>query len=76
MGSYGFIIIRHVNSIKTNKYWNHCVKLIRTIYPLRQIIIIDDNSNQNYVSSEHNYSNITIIQSEYFQRGELLPYIY
>ena len=76
MGSYGFIITRHVNSKQTNKYWNHCVKLIRTIYPLKQIIIIDDNSNQNYVSSEHKYSNLTIIQSEYFQRGELLPYIY
>ena len=40
---FGFIITRHVNSVKTNNYWNHCVKLIRTFYPLRKIIIIDDN---------------------------------
>lgn len=76
MSSYGFIITRHVNSDKTNKYWNRCVKLIRTIYPLRQIIIIDDNSNQHYVVADHEYTNITVIQSEYPQRGELLPYIY
>ncbi len=73
---YGFILTRHVNSEKTNKYWNQCVKLIRTYYPLRQIIIIDDNSNQDFVKAEHAYKNITVIQSEYPGRGELLPYIY
>jgi hypothetical protein len=76
MSNYGFIITRHVNSEKTNKYWNQNVKLIRTYYPLKQIIIIDDNSNQNFVKAEHDYSNLTIIQSEYHGRGELLPYIY
>ena len=76
MGNYGFIITRHVNSEQTNKYWNQCVKLIRTFYPLRQIIIIDDNSNQEFVKADHNYKNLTIIQSEYPGRGELLPYIY
>ena len=37
---YGFIITRHVNSIKTNNYWNHSVKLLRTFYPLIKIVII------------------------------------
>ena len=55
---FGFIITRHVNSVKTNKYWNHCIKLIRTFYPLRKIVIIDDNSNYEYVNSEFNYKNI------------------
>ena len=41
--SYGFIITRHVNSETTNKYWNQNIKLIRTHYPLKQIVIIDDN---------------------------------
>lgn len=76
MDKYGFIITRHVNSDKTNKYWNQCVKLIRTFYPLKQIIIIDDNSNQQFVSTDHQYTNLTVIQSEYPGRGELLPYIY
>ena len=76
MANYGFIITRHVNSEITNKYWNQSVKLIRSIYPLRQIVIIDDNSNQEFVKSDFDYKNLTIIQSEFPQRGELLPYYY
>lgn len=76
MANYGFIITRHVNSEKTNRYWNQSIKLIRTYYPLKQIIIIDDNSNQDFIQADHSYKNITIIQSEYPGRGELLPYIY
>ena len=76
MSNYGFIITRHVNSEKTNKYWNQTVKLIRTFYPLRKIVIIDDNSNQAFVKADFDYTNLTIIQSEYPGRGELLPYIY
>ena len=76
MSNYGFILTRHVNSEQTNKYWNQCVKLIRTFYPLRKIVIIDDNSNQEFLKAEHNYKNLTIIQSEYLGRGELLPYVY
>ena len=74
--TFGFIITRHVNSHITNKYWNQCVKLIRTHYPFRQIKIIDDNSNYSFVNAEFEYKNIQIIQSEYPKRGELLPYIY
>jgi hypothetical protein len=74
--SYGFIITRHVNSETTNKYWNQNIKLIRTFYPLKQIIIIDDNSNYEYVKRDCEYKNVQIIQSEYHGRGELLPFIY
>lgn len=74
--TYGFIITRHVNSEETNKYWNQSVKLIRRFYPMKQIIIIDDNSNQDFIVSEFEYNNLTIIQSEYPARGELLPFIY
>ena len=74
--NFGFIITRHVNSIKTNMYWNHSVKLLRSFYPLKKIVIIDDNSNYEYVKAEFDYKNIEIIQSEYPKRGELLPYYY
>ena len=74
--NYGFIISRHVNSEKTNNYWNNCVKLIRTFYPKKLIVIIDDNSKQEYVKSDFDYKNIQIIQSEFPGRGELLPYYY
>ena len=76
MSNYGFIITRHVNSEQTNKYWNQAVKLIRRIYPLRQIVIIDDNSNPEFVKADFDYQNLTVIQSEYHKRGELLPFYY
>jgi len=74
--TFGFIITRHVNSELTNTYWNHSVSLLRTLYPFIQIIIIDDNSKLDFIKSFHDYKNLTIIQSEYKGRGELLPYIY
>ena len=73
---FGFIITRHVKSELTNKYWNHSVKLLRTFYPQKKIVIIDNNSNYDYVKSEFDYKNIQIIQSEFPGRGELLPYYY
>ena len=76
MGSFGFIMTRHVNSELTNNYWNHSVKLLRTFYPDKKIVIIDDNSNQDLVKAEFDYPNVEIIQSEFPGRGELLPYYY
>lgn len=76
MSSFGFIITRHVNSGVTNKYWNNSVKLLRTFYPNCKIVIIDDNSNQQFVNADHDYANVEIIQSEFPGRGELLPYYY
>ena len=73
---FGFIITRHVNSEKTNRYWNHSVKLLRTLYPFRKIVIIDDNSNYDFVKPEFDYKNLQVIQSEFPRRGELLPYYY
>jgi len=74
--NFGFIITRHVNSEKTNKYWNECVRRIRRYYPLKKIVIIDDNSNSDFLKPEFEYKNIEYIQSEYCGRGELLPYYY
>ena len=45
MSSLGFIILRHVNSELTNKYWVNCYNCIRRHYPENKILIIDDNSN-------------------------------
>ena len=75
MDEIGFIILRHVNNILTNKYWVHSYQCIRKFYPDAKILIIDDNSNYEYISTEELY-NTTIINSEFPQRGELLPYYY
>lgn len=74
--SFGFIVLRHVNSEKTNKYWNQCVKLLRTNYLDNIIVIIDDDSICKFIKSDYEYKNMIYIQSEYPKRGELLPYIY
>jgi len=73
---YGFIMSRHVNSETTNNYWNHSIRCIRRFYPNTKIVIIDDNSNYDFVKPHYEYKNIEIIQSEYKGAGELLPYYY
>lgn len=71
----GFIILRYVNTALTNEYWIHCYDCIRKYYPENDIIIIDDNSNYEYITEKKLYKT-KIIQSEYPGRGELLPYYY
>ena len=62
--SYGFIITRHVKCEKTNKYWNQCVKCIRQHYPFKKIVIIDDNSNKDFLKADVDYKNLVIIISK------------
>lgn len=71
----GFVILRHVNSEETNKYWQLCYKSIRNYYPESMILIVDDNSNCEYLTNIKLYKTIVVF-SEYNGRGELLPYIY
>lgn len=71
----GFIMLRHVNNELTNKYWIKCYNGIRKYYKENMIVIIDDNSNYNYITKIDLYKTI-IIQSEYHKRGEILPYYY
>ena len=75
MSEFGFIVLRHVNSEKSNKYWINCINCIRQFYPENKILIIDDNSNYSFIKDEKLYKT-TIINSEYHKRGELLPYYY
>jgi UDP-glucose 4-epimerase len=72
----GFIILRHVNNEQTNLYWQLCYKSIRKFYPNNKIVIIDDDSNKDYLTSNIKLYKTKIIQSEYPRRGELLPYYY
>lgn len=75
MSDIGFIILRHVNNELTNNYWNFCYDSIRKYYPENLILIIDDNSNYEYITQRELYKT-TIIKSAYPGRGELLPYYY
>jgi hypothetical protein len=74
--SFVFIVTRHVNSEQTNKYWNRCVTTIRIYYPKHKIVIIDDNSNYQFVVKLCEDENVQYVQSDFPGRGELLPYYY
>lgn len=74
MDTFGFIILRHVNSKETNNYWQECYHCIRNIYPTIKIVIIDDDSN--YYLSTMPMIHTLVINSQFKKRGELLPYYY
>jgi hypothetical protein len=77
--SFGFVMTRHVNSEKTNHYWQEAYRCIREIYPDVGVLIIDDNSCKEYVKilpETPVLSNVWFIQSEFPGRGELLAYYY
>jgi hypothetical protein len=71
----GFIILRHVNNSITNEYWKECYRCIKQNYPKNRILIIDDNSDYNYISNLP-LDNTMVIRSEFPKRGEFLPYYY
>ena len=71
----GFIILRHVNNSVTNEYWKECYRCIKQNYPKNRILIIDDNSDYNYISNLP-LDNTMVIRSEFPKRGEFLPYYY
>lgn len=75
--SYGFIIIRHVNSNETNQYWIECCQCIRKFYDI-PILIIDDNSKKDFLTdSQNTFKDCTIIyDQENPGNGEILPYYY
>jgi hypothetical protein len=75
MSELGFIVLRHANSEQTGRYWSNCYDCIRRYYPENEILVIDDNSNYEYIEARQLYKT-TCVQSEYHGRGELLPYYY
>lgn len=74
--SFGFIMSRYVRCETTNKYWIESCTCIRSLYPDAPIIIVDDHSDEKFLT-DNNFENVEIIESEY-DRGvaELLPYLY
>ena len=71
----GFVILRHVNSVDTNRYWQVCYANIRKHYPDEYVVIVDDNSNSAFVSTI-DLHNAHVLHSDFPKRGELLMYYY
>ena len=59
--TFGFILLRHVNSVTSNLYWQQCYMNVRTLYPKQKIIIIDDNSDVAFLQSNIVLYNTEII---------------
>lgn len=72
---FGFIMLRHVNSEETNKYWFECYKCIRRFYT-EKIVIIDDHSDPQHIGCSEELIHCEVICSEFPKRAELLPYYY
>jgi len=70
----GFIILRNIINKDTDDLWIRCYNSIRKFYNY-PIMIIDDNSDKKYISN-HKLDNCFIINSEFKNRGEILPYYY
>ena len=72
-----FFVLRHVNNTITNDYWQESCAKINHYYPDKNIIIIDDNSNLEFLNQTRELKNVTVINSEFTKgKGELLPYYY
>jgi len=75
-----FILTRHVTSENTNILWQECIRSIRRSYPTDPILIIDDHSNPDFLSTLEEkvlQENILNISSEFPPGyGEMLPYYY
>lgn len=73
----GFVITRHITNKTTAQYWLNCYTQIRKFYPENEILIIDDNSNPEFITEpEEPLINCKIINSEFPKRGEILAYYY
>ena len=71
----GFIILRHVSCEENNRYWIKSYQHVRNFHPDVPIMIIDDNSNQNFLTNIELFKTI-VVYSDYPKRAELLPYLY
>jgi len=70
-----FVIIRHVNSPESNKYWIECYTRIREFYRDNPVLIVDSNSDYRFVTDIPT-TNTLVLRSEFKGRGELQGYYY
>jgi hypothetical protein len=73
--SFGFVIVRHVNSEQTNEYWKECYTCIRNHYE-GPILIVDDNSDPEFLKEDIELVNCQSVKSEFPRAGEILGYYY
>ena len=70
--SFGFIILRHIRNESQNDLWIESYTCIRKHYPETLIMVIDDNSNYEYIDNKGIYLKILFL----FSRNILLEVSY
>jgi hypothetical protein len=74
--TFGFIMIRHVNSKQTDYFWKECYTCIRKWYT-EPILIVDDSSDPLFLNDNMNLVNCKIIyDTDHKGCAELLGYYY
>jgi hypothetical protein len=86
--NYTVYISRHINDSTTSMYWRHNYHFLRKTYKNIKIVVIDDNSNKEYMNYDCRFDDVTFIYSadekadqelnceNFKQRGELLPFYF
>lgn len=69
------MIVRHVNSEETDEYWKEAYSCIRKHYE-NPILIVDDNSDPNFLKEDLELVNCDCIKGEFPGAGEILGYYY
>jgi hypothetical protein len=74
--TFGFVMIRHVNSKQTDYFWKECYTCIRKWYT-EPILIVDDSSDPSFLNDNMNLVNCQIVyDTKHKGCAELLGYYY
>jgi len=77
MDNFGFIIIRNVTNSEQNNFWKESYNSIRKFYKDVKIIIVDNNSNYQYITNDDIIlHNCNIVNSEFGNSRQLSAYYY
>lgn len=75
--SVGFILVRYVESKRTDLYWKEAYRSIRRFYPDAPVIIIDDSSLKTFLNEDIVLTNCTVIyDKDHRGAAEFLPFYY
>jgi hypothetical protein len=74
MTSFGFIIVRNVQSKVSNEYWKECVRCIRLLYS-EPIIVFDSGSCAEFLDS-YTALNLQIVNAEKTNKAVFGAYTY
>ena len=77
--NYTIYITRHINNVLTSKYWLHSYNNIRKNYKKIKLVVIDDNSCDEFLNADHLYKHdVDFIYTKHTvnkSSGEFIPLV-